>query len=391
VQEVEIIEVKEPLKNIELSQLVKPSEATSSLQELFKQPEPAPTIQPQPLPSEQPVPIPIPIPEPLPQPHQPSPMPSPTPIPTPTPKRIPPIKIGDDQQSKVKKLMAQKGVITWRQGVKWEALPPPYRKEDLVHLDNPLPGTYKFAVGKGSAAKTLQVLYGSPPEDTDVDLGWATVRIKSKGNQLEMEFKGGKEAAQDRWAEEKALSELDKQSYDGITEGRFVEKIPRSKTLGLQKIELLEYQSGDIKAYLVNGEYIRNELSKSYPDAIDFTQGNHFRKASYIPDNEVWVDRALDSPIDRKATLLHELREVQEMGKGISYEEAHSNIANPLELKARHNPELVDEFLEEEMKRAKREVENDTEYKPKPKPQPPKSGRYYLGRRLRPPNLNISF
>jgi hypothetical protein len=97
----------------------------------------------------------------------------------------------------------------------------------MVYLDNPLPGTYKFAVGKGSAAKTLQVLGGPPEQDVDVDLGWTQVHISSKGKELQMSFTGGSEAANTRWAEEKQrMDELEKMAYD-IKQDNITERIPR--------------------------------------------------------------------------------------------------------------------------------------------------------------------
>lgn len=118
------------------------------------------------------------------------------------------------------------GTIEWRQGVKWAVLPPPYRDEDMMYLDNPLPGTKKFAVGKGSARKTLQVIGGVPQKDADVDMGWAQIHISAKTGKLDIMFGGGVEAANDRWA----LEELDRQSYEGIPEGTVESsRIPRTR------------------------------------------------------------------------------------------------------------------------------------------------------------------
>lgn len=171
--------------------------------------------------------------EPMPQPE---PLPEPEPIPEPvkpveeetTIPKAPPI-IKSEIPDAWKKTGIPPGTVEWRQGVKWAVLPPPYRDEDMIYLDNPLPGTKKFAVGKGSARKTLQILGGAPPQDADVDMGWAQIHISSKDGKIDIQFGGGEEAANDRWAmEESKMSELERESYSGIPIGlRETSKIPR--------------------------------------------------------------------------------------------------------------------------------------------------------------------
>jgi len=116
--------------------------------------------------------------------------------------------------------------------MKWGVLPPPWRDEDKIWLDRPLPGTKKFAVGKGSAYKTLQVLGGRPPQDADIDMGWAQIHISSKNGQMDMQFGGGQEAANERWAmEQQYMDELAKESYQGIPAGLVeTSRIPRKRT-----------------------------------------------------------------------------------------------------------------------------------------------------------------
>jgi hypothetical protein len=106
---------------------------------------------------------------------------------------------------------------------------------------------------------------------------------------------------------------------------------------------------------------------------------------------------------DRKATLLHELREVREMLKGKEYEEAHNDIANPLEIEARHNPSELDEMLSEELeehesKPRRRVYNNERERVPvmrsrrvsREKEEVGLPSRYYLGRKLRPTSLGVN-
>ncbi len=337
-------------------------------------------------------------------------IPEPPDIPEPPePPRPPPPKtviptLSEDEIPK--ELKNQKGIITWRQGNFWEAVPPPYDK--VYHLTKPLPGTYKFATGKGSAYKTLQVIGGRPEKDVYVDLGWADITIKHQDGDLTMSFGGGKEAVEQRWEDEAAeaeanrpqvqyipvpyyqrpeLSQYERESYDGeVPDGEVSEKIPKGLSrkvappIGLQKIELPQYQDGRVKVYLVNGEYVRNEMSKEYPDAIEFTQGGHSQVYDYIPKNEVWIDKA-NSLLDRKATLLHELREFKIMSEGKEYEDAHHEDANPLELEGRHDLSKLDELIAAELddNRERR----SRKLKPPKEPEEPKLEDYTLVQYLR--------
>ena len=229
------------------------------------------------------------------------------------------------------------GTLEWRQGKKWVILPPPYNKEDMEYLDYPIEGTHKFATGKGSAAKTMQVLGGNPPEDVDVDLGWAKVHISREGNEPVIEFTGGKEAIEKRWAEEKTeQSEIDQARAE---RGVSLAETP----YGLEKTELPQYRSGKLRVYLVNGEYIRSEIDP------DWTQGGHYKVyPKYINQNEIWIERMRD-PIENQFTILHEITELNKMNEGLSYDDAHSNFANVVEAKARDNPAMLDSLIQQEL------------------------------------------
>ncbi len=150
-------------------------------------------------------------------------------LPLEIPRRVPPSPIPSSEiPDEWKATGVPAGTLEHRQGKKWVAIPPPYRDEDKLWLDKPLPGTYKFATGKGSAYKTLQVIGGPPPKDADIDMGWAKVHISSKGKDLTMTFAGGQEAANERWtAEREAMDEMAKQSYAEMPNGQIAERIPR--------------------------------------------------------------------------------------------------------------------------------------------------------------------
>jgi hypothetical protein len=73
-----------------------------------------------------------------------------------------------------------------------------------------------------------------------------------------------------------------------------------------------------LKIYLVSGEYIRNH------EDIDFVCGGQAAVyPSYVPPGEIWIDDALH-PLDRTATALHEIVELDQMTRfGKNYDDAH--------------------------------------------------------------------
>ena len=102
-----------------------------------------------------------------------------------------------------------------------------------------------------------------------------------------------------------------------------------------------EFSNKHIKAYIVDGTAVRQR-------DIRFTMGGHWLVYDYVPKGEVWIAEELND-FDRRATLLHELREIENMGKGLSYDEAHE-IANKIESQARKTGN-VDEVLKKEFSR----------------------------------------
>ncbi len=99
--------------------------------------------------------------------------------------------------------------------------------------------------------------------------------------------------------------------------------------------ELLKSYSNNIKVWIVNGELVRDVFF------IDFTEGGHEFVYDFVPKNEVWLDDDLGQTEDRRFVLLHELHERALMSKGIPYDKAHQS-ASRLEIKTRHQPELLD-------------------------------------------------
>ena len=153
--------------------------------------------------------------------------------------------------------------------MKFVAIPPPYDKK--YYLDNPLPGSYRFAVGKGSAYKTLQIIGGAPPNDVDVDIGWTQVHISSKGKELTMTFGGGQDAANERWDAERAeMDELAKESYAERPQHEITQKIPKlsrqtRRAALLYELRELQQENGETR----ETQEENNQVEIRQPDEID--------------------------------------------------------------------------------------------------------------------------
>lgn len=119
------------------------------------------------------------------------------------------------------------------------------------------------------------------------------------------------------------------------------------------KLRLADYSNDKITTYLVNGEYVRNNLY------IDFTEGgNDCVYAEWMPAGEIWIDFDIN-PDEVLFVILHELYERNLMYDGMSYEEAHSK-SNIIEGEARKDPTKLSQMIQFELgniKTAKR-VEN---------------------------------
>ncbi len=95
-----------------------------------------------------------------------------------------------------------------------------------------------------------------------------------------------------------------------------------------------------IKVWVVKGRLVRSIFD------INFTQGGHEYVYEYIPPKEVWIDNDI-VPSERGYVLLHELHEMNLMKKGVNYNNAHED-SSKIEYKARQNPDLLHELLQNE-------------------------------------------
>jgi hypothetical protein len=152
---------------------------------------PMPTPRPVPVPTS--YPYPQPTPQPQPEPKRPPERPPTKPPPKPPPP--PPFIVVPSTRRNVKYADIQviPGAISYKQGLMWKYIPPPYKK--VINLRNPPPGQYRFADGEGSAYKTLQII-GEPPKGRipPIDLGWAVVQIVVKNGIPTIEYLQGENA-----------------------------------------------------------------------------------------------------------------------------------------------------------------------------------------------------
>jgi len=92
-----------------------------------------------------------------------------------------------------------------------------------------------------------------------------------------------------------------------------------------------------VSVWVVNGRLVRSVFD------IDFTEGGHDYVYEFLPENEVWIDDAIEEK-ERGYVLLHELHERNRMASGWSYNKAHAESSR-LEYRCRHHPEELHEAL----------------------------------------------
>jgi hypothetical protein len=89
--------------------------------------------------------------------------------------------------------------------------------------------------------------------------------------------------------------------------------------------------------WVVNGRLVRSVFD------VDFTAGGHDHVYEFVPENEVWIDDAIEEE-ERPYVLLHELHERNRMAKGWPYSKAHAE-SSELEYRCRHHPDELHEAL----------------------------------------------
>ena len=92
-----------------------------------------------------------------------------------------------------------------------------------------------------------------------------------------------------------------------------------------------------ISVWIVNGDMVRSVFD------IDYTEGGHDYVYEFIPQNEVWIDDAIE-PEERGYVLLHELHERNLMAKGWPYSKAHADSSR-VEYRCRKHPDELHDAL----------------------------------------------
>jgi hypothetical protein len=340
------------------------------------------------------------------------------------------IEIEQKEKAADKQITPRSGAWVWVQGspnggAMWKILEPD-SEEPITTRKAPV-GVYKFPKGgKGDAYRTFQVL-GMPPRDRTADIGFTTVTVKKLGgNKISVKFGQNEKAnvgerqftigegkgqipvdlAEDAKAQGISGTELIAKAKAGedITQydvpDPYEERVPRYKEpvdKELHKQLLPQYSRKGLRVYTVNGDFIRDKYAdESIGDrnGIDFTMGGHSEVYyNIIPKSEIWIEENLN-PEDRKAVILHEIKEREIMRTGVEYSEAHNDHANPLEVKGRENPAMLDSMIDEELSDYEpikvREPKQRAEVAEKKRKQPVmaiSSDRTYFGHKILPPQI----
>jgi hypothetical protein len=93
-----------------------------------------------------------------------------------------------------------------------------------------------------------------------------------------------------------------------------------------------------LSVWIVNGRLVRSVFD------IDFTAGGHDYVYEFVPENEVWIDDAIEAH-ERGYVLLHELHERNRMAQGLPYSKAHAESSH-LEYHCRHHPDELHDASE---------------------------------------------
>ncbi len=92
-----------------------------------------------------------------------------------------------------------------------------------------------------------------------------------------------------------------------------------------------------VSVWIVNGRLVRSIFD------IDFTAGGHDYVYEFVPENEIWIDDAIEEA-ERPYVLLHELHERNRMAGGWTYSRAHAESSR-LEYRSRHQPDELHDAL----------------------------------------------
>jgi hypothetical protein len=101
------------------------------------------------------------------------------------------------------------------------------------------------------------------------------------------------------------------------------EKKPQKKE-GLSKILMGEIKPDKCKIFIINGEFVRNNID------VNFVEGGHHYRYNYIAEDEIWIEDT-GSSVDTAFNAAHEITErIYMKNQKMKYDSAH-NIATSIE------------------------------------------------------------
>jgi chemotaxis protein histidine kinase CheA len=185
----------------------------------------------------------------------------------------------------------KRGTIVYKDdNDEWVTVEPPYRYKR--RQKSAPEGAYK------TNRKAIQVVGGKPLGKTPaVDLGFAKVQMTPDG-ELITEYRQGGETG-------KVVREFIPQPIKSFT------------NLGLRKVELPQYRAGNLRVYLVNGDYVRRHYNVPFVGG-----GNDKTLQEVIPPNELWIEQT-PNVNKMKKSLLYQLIERRKLEQSEDYEKAY--------------------------------------------------------------------
>ena len=143
---------------------------------------------------------------------------------------------------------------------------------------------------------------------------------------------------------DKALEEGDREERKERRRAGDVEKLTRkgSKLPEGRDVHerLWKKLENGVSVWIVNGRLVRSVFD------IDYTAGGHDYVYEFVPQNEVWIDDAIEEE-ERPFVLLHELHERNRMAAGWPYSKAHAE-SSKIEYHCRHHPDELHDALAKE-------------------------------------------
>jgi hypothetical protein len=128
-------------------------------------------------------------------------------------------------------------------------------------------------------------------------------------------------------AERRRAGDLNRITHNG-------QNLPKAESVHERLWKKLE---NGVSVWIVNGRLVRSVYN------IDFTEGGHDYVYEFVPENEVWIDDAIEEP-ERGYILVHELHERNRMAHGWAYNKSHAESSR-LEYRCRQHPDELHDAL----------------------------------------------